>query len=240
MSFDLTTQTGRDSIVSGREPKWLRMREGLHLGFRRMKAGADGHWTARATVQRQKHVRALGPEASMTYTEAQAAARSFADSLGLTDTVKAADLTVKPTTVAQAVKSIADKVRPGNPGKAAHYDQALALLSVPVDGIVLADRDLSRVTPEHVEAFYTALAAGQITGSQLKASSVLRYWGRVRAAVRKSVATFRYAANLSAWAIAGTDSTDTEDLEVREVLSPEQIRAVLNALPDHDRRSLRP
>ena len=59
MAFNIKSKSGRSVLPIRREPYWSRVRTGLYVGFRKLKAG-EGTWIARRQENGEKQYRALG------------------------------------------------------------------------------------------------------------------------------------------------------------------------------------
>lgn len=223
---DLTIQKERDTLITAREPHWTRVRQGVFLGFRRIAAGGEGRWIARVIASGKKFVRSLGPEDNLTYTEAKRKCEDWAGSLGVSDKVAPGSVVVKRVTVREAITELVERTRPGNPGKAAHYEQAIDILA----SAKLADKRLDQVTADAMQRLHDDLFLNR----SLKPSSADRYWGRIRAALRLSVRTFKYACDLDVLKVAPVEGLSAELKPVKSVLTTGQVRAVMACLSDRD------
>ena len=59
MGTKIDSKTARERLKPRREPYWHKVRDGLHLGYRRIESG-EGTWIGRSTTSTKKTYRALG------------------------------------------------------------------------------------------------------------------------------------------------------------------------------------
>ena len=80
-AVNLKSKTARAKLTPQKEPYWERMREGLHLGYRRIDE-AGGSWTGRRAAGTPRFVyQVLGNDSDLSYDEACAAVLKWAQEL---------------------------------------------------------------------------------------------------------------------------------------------------------------
>lgn len=206
MATKIDTVTSRDRLKARREPYWHRESKGCYLGFRKMTL-ARGSWVARAmdTGTGKQVYKALGDFSELPdhlrFDEARKAASAWFDHLGKGGSVKA-------TTVRDACNNYVSHLRETKTARAA--DDAEKRFKVYVlNHRKLAETELAKLTPAHLETWRKALRATPTR------SGANRGEKRSDSTLNRDMTCFRAALNL-----AYTDGHVTSDFAWRGKLLP--------------------
>lgn len=215
---DLLHKRDRQRLAVRREPYWVRLSEGAHLGFRSTEEGL-GFWIARYRGRDKKRVyKALGDAALLDFDEAKREAERWIAALG-----GPAIRTVKRATVRAALEAyLADLVRHG---RAEAAKGALGYFKLTVYKDHLAELELERAAREDFEEWRDRLRPGR------KPRTINRLVRAVVAGLNRAV-ELGHVGTPAAWKLKPL--TDVEDEgETAIFLSPEQRRAVIAAAGAH-------
>lgn len=234
MAKSIQTVRGRDALRVRREPHWLPLSRGCHLGFRKMSIAGDGVWVAkyRDPDSGKRFGVSLGHYGELPANErfdaARTAATEWFSHMGLGGSGKA-------TTVAAACAAYVDHLRAA--GREATASDAEARFKRWVNDDALGKIELQKLTHPRVTDWRRRLAKTK-TIPQDKENGERK--DRSEASLNRDMATLRAALNHAlrerhvttdaAWKVAlqpvvGADSR-------RQVyLEPQQRRALLNAAP---------
>ncbi len=215
---ELLHKRDRQRLAVRREPYWVRLSEGMHLGFRRTEEGL-GFWVARYRGRDKKRVyKALGDVALHDFDDAKREAEKWLAALG-----GPAVRTVKRATVRAALEAyVADLTRHGRPEAA---KGALGRFKVAMYKDRLADLELERATREDFEEWRDRLRPGR------KPRTINRLVRAIVAGLNRAVELGHVGAP-AAWKLKPL--TDAEDEgETAIFLIPEQRRSVIAAAGAH-------
>lgn len=179
----------RQALKPRRDPYWSRIVKGCYLGFRKMTAGSDGTWSARAldeTSGKQVY-KPLGDLSELPdhlrHDAAQKAAVAWFDHLGKGGT----PLVV---TVRDACKNYVDHLR-DTKGARAIKDAEARFNSYVLNNGKLASTELQKLTPAHLQTWRKALKALPTT------SGARRGEKRSDSSLNRDMTCFRAALNLA-------------------------------------------
>lgn len=197
----------RDKLKPRRDPYWSKVSKGCYLGFRKMAAGSDGTWLARCmndATGKQLHKPLSdfsGLPEHLRHDAAQKEAQAWFSHLGKGGSAQV-------VTVADACTKYEDHLRESKGERAAK--DAQARLESHVRGHrKLANTELSKLTPAHLEAWRKALR------TKPTASGANRGERRSDSSLNRDMTCFRAALNL-----AYRDGLVTSDFAWRGKLLP--------------------
>ena len=186
MPTKVDTVTARDRLKARREPYWHRIERGCYLGFRKMTTGSAGTWVARAADPdtRKQAYKSLGEFADLPAHErfdaATKTAREWFDHLGRGGRKGKA-------TIRDVCSKYVDHLRETRGDRAAN-DAIARFDAYVLNSRKLADTELAKLTPLHVEAWRKALrdaptASGPNRGERRSPSTLNRDMTCFRAAL---------------------------------------------------------
>lgn len=234
MAQEFQKVVDRKALAPRRDPYWMKLSKGCFLGFRKMASDADGTWLARARDEirnEQKH-QPLGdfsewPQAER-FDQAKRAAEAWFEHLGKGGTT--GSYTIQAVCEAYLTHLRSD-------GKDASAKDAEArFANYVLDDAVFANTEVSKLTPNHVQAWKARLRA------RPSLSGPNRGKPRSASTLNRDMTPFRAALNL-----ALTDRRVTSDFAWKEKLKPtpkadkrrdlyidkqERIRLIKHADPD--------
>lgn len=155
MATKIDTVSARDRLKPRREPYWHRVSKGCYVGFRKMTAGSEGTWVARAwnAAHGKQEFRALGDftprPAHERFDRACRAAQDWFEHLGRGGFASV-------TTVRDACTKYVAHLRETRTARAAD-DAEKRFAAYVLPHAALADMELSKLTPAHIEAWRKAL-----------------------------------------------------------------------------------
>lgn len=209
----LATKSARSRLLVRREPHWLQLGAGMHLGFRR---GPDT-WIAKyRDGDRQRHLKALGPFAE--FTDAKDAAEQWFERM-----TGGARRAPKRGTVREALDAYLEQLKRQGRTSAAtligkRFDQT-------VDG-KLGDLALDAVTKDDFEAWRDRLVPGRAP------RTVNRYVRGVVAALNAATKDLGRVGNPAAWRMSALVDDEDDDSAAREPLSAQHRQLLIEAAGD--------
>ncbi len=171
----LSKVTDREKLKPRRDPHWVRVNKGCYLGYRKMGAASEGNWLARyfdESAGKQVY-KALGDFAELPdhqrYDAASKAAQAWFKHLGKGGSSKA-------LTLADACNKYVEHLSESKGVKTAH-DVLSRFNNYVYPNKKLADTELSKLTPAHLESWRKALKstpkAGGARRGELRTDSTL-------------------------------------------------------------------
>jgi len=205
MASKIDTVLARDKLAPRHDPYWLRVNTGCYVGFRKMTAESEGNWWARArdTTTGKKPTKGLGQFAELPshqrFSAAFKAAQEWFEHLGKGGSSSAS--TVRQV-CSNYVAHLKQKSESASKDAKARFDNHVL-------NTKLADLDVAKLTPAHLEAWRKALRATPTRSGGNRGKP------RSDSTLNRDMTPFRAALNL-----AYLDGLVTSDFAWRSKLRP--------------------